>query len=53
MPDQAVYPLAGKVALITGAGGGLGGSLAEVLAERGARVALVDVNGSRAEPDTP
>ncbi len=38
------FPLAKKVVLITGAGGGLGSSLAEVLVERGAYVALIDID---------
>lgn len=38
------YDLAGKVVLITGAGGGLGSRLAHVLTQRGARVALVDID---------
>lgn len=49
MADHLTFPLARKVVLITGAGGGLGGSLAEVLVERGAHVALVDIDGSAAE----
>ena len=46
---RTVYPLPRKVVLITGAGGGLGGSLAEVLVERGACVTLVDIDGSAAQ----
>ncbi|BFO16385.1 hypothetical protein SHKM778_27730 [Streptomyces sp. KM77-8] len=34
-------PLAGRVAVVTGAARGLGAALAEVLVERGARVALL------------
>jgi deazaflavin-dependent oxidoreductase (nitroreductase family) len=50
------FPLAKKVVLITGAGGGLGSSLAEVLVERGAYVALVDIDAAaveRAAADLP
>ena len=41
--------LEGKVALITGAGSGLGRSHAEVLAERGADIIVQDRNGDGAE----
>ena len=43
------YDLAGKVVLITGAGGGLGSRLAHVLTQRGARVALVDIDLAAAQ----
>ena len=43
------YDLAGKVVLITGAGGGLGSRLARVLTQRGARVALLDVDLNAAQ----
>jgi 3-oxoacyl-[acyl-carrier protein] reductase len=36
--------IAGKVALVTGAGGGLGGAIAASLAREGARVALADID---------
>jgi 3-oxoacyl-[acyl-carrier protein] reductase len=36
--------IAGKVALVTGAGGGLGGAIAACLAGEGVRVALADIN---------
>ena len=39
----------GKVALVTGAGGGLGGAMALALAASGARVAAADVDGIRLE----
>lgn len=38
------YDLAGKVVLVTGAGGGLGSRLARVLTDRSALVALVDID---------
>lgn len=39
------YSLAGKVVLITGGGGGLGAATAKHLSRRGARVAVVDIDG--------
>jgi NAD(P)-dependent dehydrogenase (short-subunit alcohol dehydrogenase family) len=41
--------LEGRVAIITGAGGGLGAECARVLASHGASVAVVDINGTAAE----
>lgn len=38
-----------KVALVTGAGGGIGEAVAQDLAARGARVVIVDLNGENAE----
>lgn len=41
--------LEGRVAIITGAGGGLGAECARVLASHGASVAVADINGAAAE----
>ena len=38
-----------KVALVLGAGGGLGGAIAQTLAREGARVAVADLRGDAAE----
>lgn len=40
--------IAGKVALVLGAGGGLGGAIARTLAREGARVAVADIAASAA-----
>ena len=41
--------VAGKTALITGAAGGLGEAMARMLAREGAKVAVTDIDGARAE----
>jgi 3-oxoacyl-[acyl-carrier protein] reductase len=46
---QNAFDLTGRVALITGAGSGLGRSSAEVLAVAGATVVCADINGDAAE----
>jgi 3-oxoacyl-[acyl-carrier protein] reductase len=48
-PADAALPLAGKVAVVTGAARGIGESIARVLARDGAHVVAVDVPGA-AEP---
>lgn len=42
--QQAGQPFAGRVALITGAASGIGLACAQLLAERGARLCLADIN---------
>ena len=41
--------VAGKTALITGAAGGLGEAMAHRMAGEGAKLALTDIDGARAE----
>ncbi len=41
--------LADKIAIVTGAGGGIGGAISRAFAEEGARVACVDVDAATAE----
>ena len=45
--------IAGKVAVVTGAGSGIGRALAYELARRGAKLALSDVDDGRARRDRP
>ena len=49
MLDQGAVSLAGKVALVTGAGSGIGESIVETLAAFGARVVVNDKEAARAE----
>jgi NAD(P)-dependent dehydrogenase (short-subunit alcohol dehydrogenase family) len=46
---EKLFNLKGKVALITGAAGSLGGAVAEVYADAGADLLLVDINGDGLE----
>jgi NAD(P)-dependent dehydrogenase (short-subunit alcohol dehydrogenase family) len=48
MSIDSLFDLTGKTAVVTGAGSGLGRAMAEAIAEAGARVACVDVNGRTA-----
>lgn len=49
MKIQDMFDVAGKAAIVTGGGSGIGLAIAEVLAENGARVALLDIGVERAE----
>ncbi|GAB3275470.1 SDR family NAD(P)-dependent oxidoreductase [Kineosporia babensis] len=48
MPDKNAQVLAGKVAVITGSGGGIGRAIAEAMVREGAAVTIVDINGDNA-----
>jgi NAD(P)-dependent dehydrogenase (short-subunit alcohol dehydrogenase family) len=47
-----LFNIQGQAAIVTGAGSGLGLAIAEVLAESGARVTLLDVDGGRVARET-
>jgi NAD(P)-dependent dehydrogenase (short-subunit alcohol dehydrogenase family) len=47
--SQDIFSLKGKVAVITGGGGELCGCMAEALAARGVKVAVLDINPENAE----
>jgi NAD(P)-dependent dehydrogenase (short-subunit alcohol dehydrogenase family) len=49
IPILERFKLTGRTALVTGAGQGIGEALAHALAQAGARVAIVDVNGANAK----
>jgi NAD(P)-dependent dehydrogenase (short-subunit alcohol dehydrogenase family) len=46
---ESLFSLSGKVAVTIGAGGVLGGAMAEALGRAGARVAVLDLDGDAAE----
>ena len=46
---KSIGPLAGRVALVTGAGPGLGRALALALAEAGANLVVCDINEASLE----
>ncbi|OXH85504.1 short-chain dehydrogenase, partial [Burkholderia multivorans] len=45
--DPAQLPLAGRTALVTGGGRGLGEAICEELARNGAHVVVADLDGDR------
>jgi NAD(P)-dependent dehydrogenase (short-subunit alcohol dehydrogenase family) len=47
-----LFSVAGQGAIVTGAGSGLGLAIAEALAENGARVTLLDIDGERLAAET-
>ena len=49
MSNDHLFDLSGKVALVTGAGGGLGAEFAGVMAEAGADVVCADIDLEGAE----
>lgn len=48
-PSRDIFSLKGKVAVITGGGGELCGCMAKALADRGVKVAVLDINPENAE----
>ena len=52
MKSQELFSVTGRGAIVTGAGSGLGLAIVEALAENGAHVTLLDVDGGRVEAET-
>ncbi|HYX74319.1 MAG TPA: SDR family oxidoreductase [Steroidobacteraceae bacterium] len=52
MKSAELFSVAGQGAIVTGAGSGLGLAIAEALAENGARVTLLDIDGARIASQT-
>ena len=52
MKVAELFSVAGRGAIVTGAGSGLGLAIAEALAENGARVTLLDIDGGRVATET-
>jgi NAD(P)-dependent dehydrogenase (short-subunit alcohol dehydrogenase family) len=52
MKSAELFSVAGQGAIVTGAGSGLGLAIAEALAENGARVTLLDIDGERVASET-
>lgn len=49
LPERLSRSVRGRIALVTGAAGGMGEATARVLADEGARVALADIQGDAVE----
>jgi NAD(P)-dependent dehydrogenase (short-subunit alcohol dehydrogenase family) len=49
MSTPKLFDLSGKIALVTGAGSGIGKAIARLFAKQGARVGIIDINAEQAE----
>ena len=49
MTEKGIFDISGKIALVTGGGGGIGRSLCEAMAEFGADIACCDINKEGAQ----
>ncbi|MFN4314209.1 MAG: SDR family NAD(P)-dependent oxidoreductase [Chitinophagaceae bacterium] len=49
MSTHKLFDLSGKIALVTGAGSGIGKAIARLFAQQGARVGIIDINAEQAE----